>query len=70
VAAYGSAAIAQAGIAAYGTYAVGRAAQRYLAQGGSWGPLGPSTVIREILDHVDADAIVHRLRQELGRQLG
>jgi len=70
VAAYGSAAIAQAGIAAYGTYAVGRAAQRYLAQGGSWGPLGPSTVIREILDRVDADAIVYRLRQELGRQLG
>jgi GTPase SAR1 family protein len=67
--AYAGAAIAQAGIAGYGAYAVGHAAQVYLEQGCTWGPLGPSTVIQDILNEVEPDTILYRLRQELGQQL-
>nr|WP_250121802.1 GTP-binding protein [Chroococcidiopsis sp. CCMEE 29] len=68
--AYTGAAIAQAGIAGYGAYAVGRAAQEYLERGCTWGQLGPSTVIQEILTQVEPNTILYRLRQELGRNLG
>lgn len=63
-------AIAQAGIAGYGAYAVGKAAQVYLEQGCTWGELGASTVIQEILSQVEPNTIVYRLRQELGGQFG
>lgn len=69
VTAYTGSAIAQAGIAGYGTYTVGQAAQIYLEQGCSWGPMGPSTVIQDILNQVEPDTILYRLRQELGQQL-
>jgi small GTP-binding protein len=67
---YAGAAIAQAGIAGYGAYAVGQAAQVYLEQGCTWGSQGPSTVIQDILNEVEPDTILYRLRQELGQQLG
>jgi len=66
---FGTTAIAQAGIAGYGTYAIGQAAQEYLERGCSWGPLGPSTTIREILAQVEPNAILARLRDELDDQL-
>jgi hypothetical protein len=69
ITAYAGAAIAQAGVAGYGAYAVGQAAQVYLEQGCTWGPLGPSTVIQNILSEVEQDTILYRLRQELGQQL-
>ncbi|MBW4538162.1 MAG: GTP-binding protein [Myxacorys chilensis ATA2-1-KO14] len=59
------AAIAQAGIAGYGSYSVGRAAQVYLEQGCTWGAQGANTVIREILSQVEPNTIIYRLRQEL-----
>jgi small GTP-binding protein len=68
--AYAGAAIAQAGIAGYGAYAVGRAAQVYLERGCTWGQLGASTVIEEILNQVEPNTILYRLRQELGQHLG
>ena len=58
-------AIVQAGIAGYGSYSVGRAAQVYLENGCTWGTQGANTVIREILSQVDAKTIIYRLRQEL-----
>lgn len=67
--AYAGTAITQAGIAGYGAYAVGQAAQVYLEQGCSWGALGASTVILDILNQVEPDTILYRLRQELGREL-
>ena len=67
--AYASAALTQGAIAGYGAYAVGRVAQEYLEQGCTWGPLGPSTVIQDILNQVEPNTIIYRLRQELGRQL-
>ena len=48
---------------------MGQAAQVYLEQGCSWGPMGPSTVIQDILNQVEPDTILYRLRQELGQQL-
>lgn len=65
ITAYGGAAIAQATIAGYGTYRVGKAAQCYLEQGCSWGEAGASTVIEQILAEVEPDSIVQRLRREL-----
>ena len=70
ITAFAGAAIAQAGIAGYGAYAVGHAAQVYLEQGCTWGALGSSTVIQDILNQVEPDTILYRLRQELGQQLG
>jgi hypothetical protein len=68
--AYAGAAIAQAGIAGYGAYTVGHAAQVYLEQGCTWGPQGPSTVIEDILNQIEPDTILYRLRQDLGQHLG
>lgn len=67
--AYASTALTQGAIAGYGAYAVGRVAQEYLEQGCTWGPLGPSTVIQKILNQVEPNTIIYRLRQELGQQL-
>lgn len=69
ITAYAGTAITQAGIAGYGAYAVGKAAQIYLERGCTWGQLGASTVIQEILNQVDANTILYRLRLELGQHL-
>ncbi|MEA5617795.1 GTP-binding protein [Cronbergia sp. UHCC 0137] len=66
IAEYTTSAIAQAGIAGYGAYAVGKAAQVYLEKGCTWGQLGANTVIQEILSQVDQNTILYRLRTELG----
>ena len=63
--AYGSAASIQGAIAGYGTYIVGKIAQVYLEQGCTWGSLGPSTLIADILSQVEPNTIIYRLRQEL-----
>lgn len=70
ITAYAGTAIAQASIAGYGAYTVGKAAQMYLEKGCTWGQLGASTVIAEILSEVEPNTILYRLRQELGRYLG
>jgi hypothetical protein len=67
IATYASAALTQGGMAGYGAYLVGKAAQDYLEKGCSWGPLGPSTVIQEILSQIEPDAIAARLQQELSQ---
>jgi uncharacterized protein len=61
-------AIAQSGIAGYGAYTVGKAAQVYLKKGCTWGQFGASTVIQEILAQVPKDTILFRLQQELGKR--
>lgn len=62
---YAGTAIAQATLAGYGAYRVGRVAQTYLEQGCTWGPLGANTVIQDILNQVEPNTILFRLRQEL-----
>ncbi|MEH2296143.1 GTP-binding protein [Nostoc sp.] len=69
ITAFAGSAIAQAGIAGYGAYSVGKAAQVYLEKGCTWGQLGASSVIQEILSQVDQNTILYRLRQELGLKL-
>jgi uncharacterized protein len=63
--AYGTTAAAQASLAGYGTYRIGRAAQVYLEQGCTWGEQGASTVIQDILSQVEPSTIIYRLRREL-----
>ena len=69
ITAYAGSAISQAGIAGYGAYAVGKAAKLYLEQGATWGQLGANTVIQEILNQVEPNTILYRLRKELQQQL-
>ena len=63
--AYAGAAVTQGAIAGYGAYAVGQVAKEYLKEGCTWGSLGPSTVIQEILKGIEPNTIIYRLRQEL-----
>jgi small GTP-binding protein len=64
-AAYSTTAIAQASLAGYGSYRVGKAAQMYLEQGCTWGPQGANTVIQDILNQVDTDTVIYKLRRDL-----
>lgn len=65
LAAYSTAAIAQATLAGYGTYRVGKAAQAYLENGCSWGPKGSRRVIQDIVGQLDRESLLSRLQQEL-----
>ena len=67
---FAGSAIAQSGIAGYGSYTVGKAAQLYLEKGCTWGQLGANTVIQEILSQVDKNMILYRLQQELDDNFG
>ena len=68
ITAYLGTATAQGAIAGYGTFVVGRVAQVYLEQGCTWGEMGASTLIKEILSQVEPNTIMYRLRQELSGQ--
>ena len=60
---------AQGALAVYSTWIVGQAAERYLAQGKSWGEGGPKLVVREILDSVDRDTLIADARNEIRKRL-
>ncbi|WP_232214646.1 GTP-binding protein [Rubidibacter lacunae] len=66
---YLSVALAQAGVAGISTYAIAHAARAYLANGASWGPEGPKTMVRRILDSLDKTSILYRIKDELGARL-
>ena len=68
ITAYLGTATAQGAIASYGTFVVGRVAQIYLEQGCTWGEMGASTLIKEILAQIEPNTIMYRLRQELLEQ--
>jgi hypothetical protein len=58
----------QGALAWYATVLVGRAAERYLAAGKSWGEEGPKTVVRDIVAGLDRNSILREAREEiLGR---
>ncbi|HEY9762162.1 MAG TPA: GTP-binding protein [Trichocoleus sp.] len=67
--ALGSALVAQAGTAGYGTYVVGQATKHYLEQGCTWGPEGMSRVMQTILAESKTSTTLARLRQTLQTQL-
>ncbi|MBF0285822.1 MAG: GTP-binding protein [Magnetococcales bacterium] len=56
---------AQGAMAYYGSYVIGKAAERYFAQGRSWGPGGPKQVVREILDTLDRQSILTQAKEEI-----
>lgn len=59
----------QGAVAYYSTWIVGQAAERYLAQGKSWGEGGPKLVVREILDNLDRDSILKQARTDIRARL-
>lgn len=56
---------AQGALAWYATYLVGKAAEKYLVAGKSWGEDGPKTVVRAIVDDLDRNSILAEARQEI-----
>lgn len=61
---------AQGAVAYYSTYVVGRAAERYLANGKSWGDAGPKLAVKEILDSLDRESIVEQAKADIRARLG
>jgi GTPase len=66
---YFSVAVAQAAIAGVSSYGIGQVTKRYLANGASWGPNSPKTVVKEILASIDQSYILNRIKLELGEKL-
>ncbi len=62
-------ATAQGALAWYATEIVGRAADRYLAAGKSWGELGAKRVVSDIVASLDRDSILREARTEILRRL-
>ncbi|MEW8648917.1 MAG: GTP-binding protein [Candidatus Thiodiazotropha sp.] len=62
-------AAAQGAMGYYTTYIVGKAAQRYFAQGRSWGSGGPKTIVSQILESVDKDSILEQAREDIRQRL-
>ena len=60
---------AQGVVAYYSTYVVGRAAERYLANGKSWGDAGPKLAVREILDSLDRESIIDQAKADIRNRL-
>lgn len=67
---YLSVAITQASIAGVTTYGIGQVIKVYLANGASWGPEAPKTVIDRILASLDEASIMGRIKDELRAKLG
>lgn len=59
----------QGGVSLYGAQRVGKQTQVYLVNGYTWGPLGSSTLIQDILKQLQPQMVLYRLRQELSAQL-
>jgi GTPase len=66
---YLSVAITQAGVAGVSSYAIGQVTKQYLANGASWGPNGPKTVVQRIIGSLDQTYILNRIKTELREKL-
>lgn len=56
---------AQGALAWYATLVVGRAAERYLVAGKSWGESGPKRAVQDIVAQLDRDSILREARDEI-----
>jgi len=56
---------AQGALAWYATELVGRAAEKYLVAGKSWGDKGPKRVVTEIVESLDRESILREARDEI-----
>lgn len=61
---------AQAGVAYYGSIVIGKAAQRYFAQGASWGTGGAKAVIEEIMADLDKNQLIQEAKSSVRQILG
>jgi GTPase len=66
---YISVAVTQAAVAGVSTYAIGQITKRYLALGATWGPDGPKATAMAILNSLDQDSILSRIKHELAAKL-
>ncbi|MGG6293303.1 DUF697 domain-containing protein [Leptolyngbya sp. AN02str] len=66
---YASVAVTQAAVAGVSSYTIGQVAKTYLANGASWGPDGPKTVVHNILESLDETSILNRIKDELWAKL-
>jgi GTPase len=66
---YVSVAVTQAAVAGVSTYAIGQITKRYLALGATWGPDGPKATALAILNSLDQDSILSRIKHELAAKL-
>lgn len=66
---YISVAMTQGAIAGVSSYGIGQVTKEYLANGAAWGPAGPKTVVRNILNTMDQTYVLSRLKQELHGRL-
>lgn len=55
----------QGAVAWYSTLVVGRVAERWLANGKSWGEAGPKLTVEHILDSLDRDSVIAEAREEI-----
>lgn len=60
---------AQGAVAYYSTLVVGKAAQKYLRQGKSWGEGGAKEAIRSILNSLDRDSILQQAKGDIMTRL-
>lgn len=58
-------AAAQGALGWYATVLIGRAAERYLVAGKSWGEQGPKRVVADIVASLDRDSILREAREEI-----
>jgi GTP-binding protein Era len=62
-------AITQAAVAGVSSYAIGLITKTYLANGASWGPKGPKAVVKNILENLDEESILARIKDELRHKI-
>ncbi|MFZ1231693.1 MAG: GTP-binding protein [Thiofilum sp.] len=55
----------QGALAWYSTLVIGQVAERWLANGKSWGDAGPKFVVQQILDSLDRDSVMSEAREEI-----
>lgn len=65
IAPYTAVAITQAGAAGLATYSIGQVTKAYLANGATWSDNSPKIVVRQILNSINEDSILQRIKQEL-----
>ena len=66
---YMSVAITQASVAGVSGYGIGQITKTYLANGASWGDKAPKTVVKDILNSLDEESILNRIKSELKAKL-
>ena len=60
---------AQGALAYYATMLTGKAAEKYLENGKSWGELGPKRVVEDILAGLDRDSVLRAAKAEISTKL-